>query len=80
MTDVTLTPGPGESQTHFRIRVLEHRVNRMDEALTGILRLRRDLAVGVLVLLVAQAVSSPQVWAIVLGALYHVAGIVRAGQ
>jgi len=60
------TPGPDESQDSFRIRVLEHRQKAVIHELREIMRLRRDIAIATLVILMSIAIASPQVWAIVL--------------
>lgn len=67
MTSDQIEPRPGEDLQSFRLRLLEVRVGDLEKAIKAVERLRRDMAVGVLVLLVALALASPQVWGVVLG-------------
>lgn len=60
---------PSPDLCSYRLDGMEKRLAQVEDAVKAIVRLRRDLAIATLVLLFALALSSPQVWGVVVGFL-----------
>jgi hypothetical protein len=57
---------PGETAEQYRLRVMELRIIRIEEACEGFGRLRRDVWIGIACILIILAWTNPGVWAPVL--------------
>lgn len=60
-----------------RLEAVESSVSALESSVSSVTRMRRDGAVAVTVLLVALAISSPQVWGVVLAYSVSAARAVR---
>jgi len=70
-------PLPHEDITTYRIRQLESETERQGHAIEDLARLRRDGAIAVGVLLVALAISQPQIWGMVVSWCAAATGALR---